>query len=64
MSHFQPAPLLDLCQAHMLSGVAKKRENDAAVLALSEIAPQQVGNRPGVGGDVVGCLGHVLFFVF
>jgi hypothetical protein len=36
----------------------RKGEDDAAILALPEVAAQQVGQCPKVGGEVVGFLGH------
>ena len=36
----------------------RERENDAAVLALLEVAAEKIGDGPGVGGEVVGGLGH------
>ncbi len=36
----------------------RERKNDAAVLALAKVTAQKVGDRPAVGGEVIGGLGH------
>lgn len=36
----------------------REREDDAAILALLEVATEEVGQRPNVSGEIVGRLGH------